>query len=302
MVNLIRNSIDSIKSNPVSFCISLSSEVSSFAQSCLSRFSERVTSDGSYSLQWERFKQRCSTHFESASSVIAKVSQVFSRLMSICSNELHEVYLYSFKPQYHRDSALETVAANGLNLRFCSSGSKNNPLVVLAAISKNVEALAYASDALKGDREFILAAVDRNPLAIRYACDELKVDDHVIRAAISTLSDQERPAVFAELFRDKQWVIAFMAKEPAAFAHLPEELRRDKQVVLAAVNQNGRALEYASEELQEDVDVVVAAVTQNRGLLDCIPEELKWNKRVVLALMDSNPRILRGCARIFARG
>ncbi|NDE82308.1 MAG: DUF4116 domain-containing protein [Chlamydiia bacterium] len=284
MVHLIRASIGSIGSNPFEFYSCLSSQVSSFAQSCLRLGSQWVRSDESYSVQWESVKGKFSEHLASAVVLMNKVAQVFSRLINLCFNELHEGYLYVFKKEYHRSHASQTVAGNGLDLQFCSAGSKNNPDVVLAAIDQNVEALAYASDRLKGDRDFILQAVACNPLAVRYACDELKVDEVVIQAALSMVAPTKREAFMAQLFRDKQWVIALMAQHPQALANpdVYREWGEDRDVVLAAVKKDGLFLRYACEALRGDLEVVVAAVNQAPRAREYASFELQWNKKVVL--------------------
>merc|ERR1712194_867406 len=57
--------------------------------------------------------------------------------------------------------------------------------IVLAAVSKNGDALQWASADLKADREIVLAAVSNDGFALQYASADLKADREIVVIAVS---------------------------------------------------------------------------------------------------------------------
>ena len=67
---------------------------------------------------------------------------------------------------------------------------KGDREIVLAAVSKDGDALQYATEELKGDREIVLAAVSQDGRALNCATDGLKADEEMMRHALEQSPDQ----------------------------------------------------------------------------------------------------------------
>ena len=63
----------------------------------------------------------------------------------------------------------------------------------------------------------------------------------------------------AELWSDRDFVLAAVEENGYALQYAPAKLRADRDFVLAAVQQNAVALQYASAELQRDSAVLKAS-------------------------------------------
>jgi len=83
------------------------------------------------------------------------------------------------------------------------------------------------------------------------------------------------------LFRDRDFVLAVVAKDGRALSDVDESLKGDRDVVSTAVAQNGWVLEIADKTFQDDRSVVEAAVTQNGLALKYAHDRLKGDRNVV---------------------
>jgi hypothetical protein len=98
------------------------------------------------------------------------------------------------------------------------------------------------------------------------------------------------------LKKDKEVVLAVVAQDGLALAHVGECLQNDKGVVMAAVAQNGSALEHAGEGLLHPSEgwkrLVLAAVKQDWHALEiCLQDqrsEIHKDKEVILAAVAQN--------------
>ena len=89
--------------------------------------------------------------------------------------------------QDDRNTVLNAVAQDGLELQFASMRLQNDVEVVLAAVQQNGMALEYASDASKATRGIVLAAVRQNGRALRYASHELQHDVEILAIAMANM-------------------------------------------------------------------------------------------------------------------
>lgn len=163
--------------------------------------------------------------------------------------------------------------------------------LVLAAISRDGNALYSASEELRSDREVVLAAVRREPLALRFAEAELQDDREVVLEAVH-LCGQALQYASVERRRDHEVVLAAMRTSWRAMEHACPELRRDHSFVLAAVTEHGSALLYAAPELKNNREIVLAAVQKSGWALSCASDDLKCDRACVLAAVTSNPAAL----------
>ena len=63
---------------------------------------------------------------------------------------------------------------------------------------------------------------------------------------------------------NKEFILAAVAVgDPRALEPADESLKKDKEFVLAAVARNGLALKYADESLEKDKEFVLTAVVKN---------------------------------------
>ena len=114
---------------------------------------------------------------------------------------------------------------------------KRDREIVLAAVSKDGDALRYAAEELKGDREIVLAAVSRYGLALQHATEELKGNLEIVLASVS--------------------------KDGRALEYVTEELKGDREIVLAAVSQDGLALNHATNGLKSDEEMMRHALERS---------------------------------------
>lgn len=88
-----------------------------------------------------------------------------------------------------------------------------------------------------------------------------------------------------EAKRDREVVLAAVAKDGLALRHAHPSLQADRDVVLVAIAENGCALQYACACLKEDLDVVLAAVARHWWAFKFVCADLRDNRDVVLAVV-----------------
>merc|ERR1712194_872017 len=70
-------------------------------------------------------------------------------------------------------------------LRQAGDEAQADQEIVLAAVSKDGDALYHAAENLKADREIVLAAVSKDGGALYFAAEDLKADREIVLAAVS---------------------------------------------------------------------------------------------------------------------
>jgi len=98
-----------------------------------------------------------------------------------------------------------------------------------------------------------------------------------------------QPQTHADRMRDKDWMLARVARQPGSgallFAHV--DLRRDEEFVLAVVSLDGTAWWDLEESLQENKRIALAAISQlgqnGRAIFDRLPAHLRLDREVSAA-------------------
>ena len=188
---------------------------------------------------------------------------------------------------------------------------------VLAAVSKDGEALQYADEYLQSDRDIVLAAVRQNGKALEWADGDTLTDREIVLAAATRygqalewadgdpLSDREvvlaavreDPSALewaqGDTISDREIVLTAVSKEGLALLYADDDLQFDREIVLAAVGNNGLALEYADDDLQSDREIVLAAVRNDGDALQYADEELQSDREIVLAAVRKDGDLVR---------
>jgi len=166
------------------------------------------------------------------------------------------------------DSTLEDVRADGLALEHASPSARDNPEIVLAAVSQNGDALAFASPRLQAERSVVMAAVAQTWRALTHAAPLLQGNRDVVLCAVNQSSNALYMCNLTEPLRNDADV---MTKAVAGNGMLLEKcsnaLRDDASVVLAAVRSDGLCLRYAGELSKNNPWVLVEAVAQEGNAL-----------------------------------
>merc|ERR1712151_553681 len=84
--------------------------------------------------------------------------------------------------------------SGALRLEHVSADFRDDPAVVLMAVSRHGEDLQHASAPLKGNREVVLQAVARCGKALMYASAELQADEEVLRTVAEGIVPEDASA------------------------------------------------------------------------------------------------------------
>ena len=129
-----------------------------------------------------------------------------------------------------------------------------------------------------GDGKISESEFRKGMQAISDKVGEEQLLDSIIRAWT------DHPLALEKARKEKEAVLAAVAKDGEALRFADKSMKKDKEVVLAAVAENGHALRYADESLKKDKEVVLVAVAQSGGAaLECADESLQDDEEVVLA-------------------
>lgn len=166
------------------------------------------------------------------------------------------------------ESTLEDVRADGLALEHASPSARDDPEIVLAAVSQNGDALAFASPRLQAKKSVVMVAVAQTWRALTHAAPVLQSDRDVVLCAVKQSSNALYMCNLTEPLRNDADV---MTKAVAGNGMLLEKcsnaLRDDASVVLAAVRSDGLCLRYAGEQSKNNPWVLVEAVAQEGNAL-----------------------------------
>lgn len=88
-----------------------------------------------------------------------------------------------------KEALLRELEVDGSALEFASDELKNEPEIVLLAVSKYGCALAFASRSLQASRHIVLTAVRQDGIALAFASDELRADEQIVLEAILQCND-----------------------------------------------------------------------------------------------------------------
>lgn len=191
----------------------------------------------------------------------------------------------------NRDQVLTEVVGNGALLeRYKQTTYSADKAIVLAAVTNHGVALQYASKDLQCDREIVLAAVNNCGDALRFASRQFKICKDIVLVALRTCSEYRIDEIVdeADLYTDRDVVMAVVTNDGSFLPSLAEEFRADKEIVVAAVNSSGEALQHASTECSSNVEIVLTAVSKRGSALQYASKELQSNKEVVLAAIGDD--------------
>mmetsp|Transcript_56574 Transcript_56574/g.104715 ORF Transcript_56574/g.104715 Transcript_56574/m.104715 type:complete len:240 (+) Transcript_56574:80-799(+) len=121
-------------------------------------------------------------------------------------------------------------------VEWVAATSKNNRELVLAAVTRNANALQWVSETYTGDYEIVLAAVTQNGCALEWASESCASDREIVLAAVK--------------------------QHGCALEFASKSCQNDREIVLAAVAQNALALPWSSDTLRGDPEIILAAVMQ----------------------------------------
>ena len=135
-----------------------------------------------------------------------------------------------------RDSILQALATNGLELELVPMPLKSDPEVVVVAVKQNGTALKFAPAELQADRGVALQAVSKCGLALEFCAPALQDEYEIVKTAVH--------------------------QNPHALRFASPSMKDNRELVLVAVQRNGFALEHAGPLLQTDNYVVLQSVLQ----------------------------------------
>lgn len=206
-----------------------------------------------------------------------------------------------------KEVVLLAVQQFGLGLTYASDRLKNDKDVALAAVSHPNEkheddveekecrvecSYNFVSERLKADREVALQAVKNNPWAYYFAPQEIKYDFEIASIAAGNFINPKLLKIPAELFDNKDFVLATIKKGTIKYAS--PRLKNDKDVALAAVKVRPNYYQYLSFEKQKDKDVILLAARD--GLGDLYPAKgrvIRKDDKYVLEVEFNAEDILR---------
>ena len=168
---------------------------------------------------------------------------------------------------------------------YLPQGLAGDKECVLAAVKVNGLLLRYASGELKKDEEVNSAAVRQHPLALYFsdisddeACND---KDSFLVMACSGRGWYSLSKLSAGLRKNKELFLGLPSMYKQILGCVDEELTKDKNFVLALMARNGLDLRFAAPDLRNDRTVILAAVRENPMSLkyagdDVLMETLQW--------------------------
>lgn len=171
---------------------------------------------------------------------------------------------------------LDKVSKDGENLSFASEELKSNPIIVNAALNKNINSIKHVSSVLLNDKKFIKEIVNKFILCFRHISKDFRADKEVILSAVSGIkNDGEyeilRSLISRELQDDIDIITLAVSLDGNVFENLSKNLKKNRLVVLSALDKNPDAfiISYEiSNSIAKDREVVLKAVAFNENSLE----------------------------------
>lgn len=188
----------------------------------------------------------------------------------------------------NRKAALIYLENNG-SLDSLPEKFRDDPEIVLRAISIRSEAFLHVSPRLAQDRDFVLSAVKTAGGILRYV-PHFKDDQEIAYAAVRQYPDAME--FVADKFKDDE-VLAYAAvrQDSSAIAFVSNRLKDNKELALIAIRDYGHRIQYVSDRLKDDPEVVMEAVkTEDFGLLYASPR-LRDDEKFILDVIKSNSKL-----------
>jgi hypothetical protein len=181
---------------------------------------------------------------------------------------------------------------DGMSLELFSSDLRNDPVIVLAAVTNSGDALEHASPDMQDAREVVMAALTNSGDALEHASPRLKNDRVVVVAAVTENAYSLRHAS-TYMQDDLDVVMAAVTERGDALEHASPDMQDNLDVVMAAVTERGSSLRYASTGMKNNRDVVIAAVTVGSGEWMYASADMQDNLDVVVAAVAYRESSLR---------
>lgn len=225
-----------------------------------------------------------------------------------------------------RDVVYAAVCSDGKVLDYVPETFQHDRGIVMAAVKQNCEVFQNIAEEFRADREIALLAVRGHGKLLQYAASELHLDRQVIAAAVATESralllyppdcwdvdlvlaamPKARDAAFrsfmrdekvAEIFGQRDFLMAALEKDPMILQFASKDLKKDKELVLHAVERCWETLQYASCELQSDLDIVTSALAQNPLALQFAAARFADDRDLVLEAVSRDAQALKFASR-----
>lgn len=201
-----------------------------------------------------------------------------------------------------RDIVLRAIRIKGGT--FIADASKelrNDPEIVLEAVSNDWNAISYASEELRNNREIVRRAMVQSGEALYKASEELRNDPEIVLQAISGVDEYNNNNAHCftyaseELRSNREFVLKAMKRNIDILEYVPEKFRSDKELALVAVKLNGGALRFFSEKLLNDREVVLEAVKQNGMAIAYgdVPDKWRDDREVMTEAIKQNIEALK---------
>jgi hypothetical protein len=147
---------------------------------------------------------------------------------------------------------------------------KNNPRVVLAAVSKLSTSLHDANPALLQDKEFAINCVHANFNSLQYL-PAFQDDNDVMLEAIS-IDGRAIKYASDRIKKDREFVVRAVRQTGRALYYIDESLKNDEAIVRVAMETQPFAIVYTSEQFQrQHYELVRHAVIRDFNILYYLP-------------------------------
>lgn len=245
------------------------------------------------------------------------------------STPKHEVSLFRVDDDLRNDKelVLHVVKVAGRELEFASDALKNDPEVVLAAVSGanqcNGSSLQYAAEPMRDSKEVVLAAISGyDGQALAHASKRLTGDVEVVRTAMTQSAPDRKPTTLAIQYIDftegilsreeqEEFLKQFIDSDdynPEVMADNFPDWAKEVQDIMRMCSaaetrqQKKQAIQFIDDEdfsadavpsfpdwAKEDQDIMSKCCAKEAKCIREASDTLTANKEFILSLFKANP-------------
>jgi hypothetical protein len=185
-----------------------------------------------------------------------------------------------------RPSIITAVQQNGAVLQYTNQAFKQEPWIVIQAVSKESKHFLHTSEGFRKNSEYIKNILELNGLILQYLNDGMKNDREMIEIAI--MQNPNAIQYIPEKFRTEhpkdyeKILVMGLATNGLSLKYANDDTKNNKGMIQIAIMQNPDAIQYISEKFRTEhpdyyENILVMALEKNGLALKYVPEEIQKN-------------------------
>ena len=165
-------------------------------------------------------------------------------------------------------------------------------IILLRAMSHDVEILEDLPEELKTDEVFAWECVERDGTAIRFFSEDIQQKADLVALALSN-TDYSFPHLPEKFRADRNIIRRVITYRPGLFGYVPQTLKEDRAFIEDCLNINTGILPYVSEALQSDIELFKKAISIDPFSIAYGSDEIKDNSELARMAIIANSNNLQ---------